>query len=261
MAIDEAVFREYLRGEVPPTLRFYGWRRPAVSLGHFQDADREIDREACRRLGIAVVRRPTGGRAVLHEQELTYAVVAGGPHSPFPEEIEGTYLRISRCLAAGLREVGIVAEMEAEPRPAREPRDAACFAVPSRYELLVGGRKICGSAQMRSQGCFLQHGSLLLRFDPARICAVLKLPGDGERQSLRLRAAVTAVDEHAAEGVDAAALSRRFTVAFAQQWGVRFAEGGLTAAEQGLRDDLVGRKYRSDRWNWEGRQEPWTSGK
>jgi lipoate-protein ligase A len=260
MAVDEAVFRAYLCGEAPPTLRFYGWQTPAVSLGHFQDAQREIDRAACRRLGIAVVRRPTGGRAVLHEDELTYAVIAGSAVPQFPADIEGTYLQISRCLQAALQEIGIAAEMKAEPRPADEPPDAACFAVPSRYELLVEGRKICGSAQMRSQGAFLQHGALLLRFDPGRTCAVLRPQGDPERQGRRLKAAVTAVAEHIARDVDGKALSRIVAGACERLLGIRLSEGELTEAEQALRDRLIGAKYGRDRWNWEGKQEPWISG-
>jgi lipoate-protein ligase A len=260
MAVDEAIFRRYLRAGVPPTLRFYGWQTPTVSLGHFQDASREIDREACRRLGVAIVRRPTGGRAVLHEDELTYAVIAGSGSSLFPADIQETYRLISRCIIAGLREAGIAAEMKAEPRPVQEPRAAACFAVPSRYELLVAGRKICGAAQMRSRGAFLQHGSLLMRFDPARTCAVLLPHQDPERQIRRLRDAVTAVAEHAASPVGEAALSLSLVRACERLLGVRLTEGALTPAEEALRDELVQRKYGCESWNWEGRQGQWISG-
>ena len=174
MAVDEALFREAVGISLPRRLRFYGWQSPAVSLGRFQNARRELDLEACERFGIAVVRRPTGGKAVLHEQELTYAVVAADASPLFPPDILGTYRLISACIARGLSALGIAAEMKTEGRTLAEGEtNAVCFAHPSRYELLVDGRKICGSAQMRSQGVFLQHGSLLMTFDPGRISAVL----------------------------------------------------------------------------------------
>ena len=132
MAVDEAVFRERIRTKVPPTLRFYGWRTPAVSIGHFQDARREIDIEACRRLGIAIVRRPTGGKAVLHEQELTYAVIAGDDLPLFPPDILETYRIISGCIARGpgrMRHPG--GDGSGRKRRTRtESLGTSCFSVP-----------------------------------------------------------------------------------------------------------------------------------
>ena len=116
MAVDEAIFRERIRTKAPPTLRFYGWRTPAVSIGHNQDARREIDIVACRGLGIAIVRRPTGGKAVLHERELTYAVIAGDDVPPFPPDILETYRIISDCIGKGLAVCGIRAEIERDGR-------------------------------------------------------------------------------------------------------------------------------------------------
>ena len=96
MAVDEAVFRESIRKKAPPTLRFYGWRVPALSIGYFQDYEKEVDDEACRRFGVEVVRRPTGGKAVLHEQELTYAVIAGADSPLFPSGYPGNLSRDQR---------------------------------------------------------------------------------------------------------------------------------------------------------------------
>ena len=260
MAIDEAVFRERIRAKGPPTLRFYGWRKPAVSIGHFQDARREIDIAACRRLGIAIVRRPSGGKAVLHERELTYAVIAGDDLPLFPPDILETYRIISDCIVGGLAVCGIRAEMERDGRgEAATTLSTACFAFPSRYELLVDGRKICGAAQVRSCGAFLQHGALLMAFDPTRTCAVMLPHGDREKQIDRLRRSVTSVGEHAGPEVDEAMLCRALRDAFAARLGIGFREGTLTPREEALKVELMANKYGSENWNGEG-ETSWTSG-
>ena len=261
MAIDEAVFRKNIRGESPPTLRFYGWRSPALSIGYFQDYRKEVDDEACRKFGVEVVRRPTGGKAVLHERELTYAVVAGADTDFFPPDILKTYLVIGRCLAEGLAGVGIRAEMKEDGRrPPDGALPSACFSFPSRYELLVGGRKICGSAQMRSQGAFLQHGSLLTAFDPLRTCEVMLPHRRLEKEADRLRNAVTSVGEQAGPALDEEGLRRALREGFERTLGIRFREGMLTPGEQALRDELVEKKYGREEWNREGKRGEWISG-
>ena len=261
MAIDEAVFRKNIRGESPPTLRFYGWRSPALSIGYFQDYRKEVDDEACRKFGVEVVRRPTGGKAVLHERELTYAVVAGADTGFFPPDILKTYLVIGRCLAEGLAGVGIRAEMKEDGRrPPDGALQSACFSFPSRYELLVGDRKICGSAQMRSQGAFLQHGSLLTAFDPLRTCEVMLPHRRLEKEADLLRNAVTSVGEQAGPALDEEGLRRALREGFERTLGIRFREGMLTPGEQALRDELVEKKYGREEWNREGKRGEWISG-
>ena len=261
MAIDEAVFRKNIRGESPPTLRFYGWRSPALSIGHFQDYRKEVDDEACRKFGVEVVRRPTGGKAVLHERELTYAVVAGSDTDFFPPDILKTYLVIGRCLAEGLAGVGIRAEMKEDGRrPPGGALQSACFSFPSRYELLVGDRKICGSAQMRSQGAFLQHGSLLTAFDPLRTCEIMLPHRRLEKEADRLRNAVTSVAEQAGPALDEEGLRRALREGFERTLGIRLRDGMLTPGEQALRDELVEKKYGREEWNREGKRGEWISG-
>ncbi len=255
MAVDEAVFRASIRKKAPSTLRFYGWRIPALSIGYFQDYEKEVDGEACRRFGVDIVRRPTGGKAVLHEQELTYAVIAGADSPLFAPDILKTYRVISNCIAKGLAEVGIRAEMEADGRPAPDGMlRSSCFSSPSRYELLVDGRKICGSAQMRSHGVFLQHGSLLMAFDPLRTCAVMLSRRNSERDADLLRNAVTSVGEQAGPAVDEERLCRVIREGFEKTLGIRFREGPLTPEEEGLKGELMTKKYGSEGWNREGRK-------
>lgn len=261
MAVDEAVFRESIRRKTPPTVRFYGWKAPALSIGYFQDYGKEVDDDACRRFGVEVVRRPTGGKAVLHEQELTYAVIAGSDFPLFPPDILKTYRVISNCIGKGLAEVGIRVEMKTDQRRAPDGTlHASCFSFPSRYELLAGGRKICGSAQMRSHGVFLQHGSLLLAFDPLRTCAVMLPHRDMERDADLLRNTVTSVGEQAGSPVDEERLCSVLQAGFEQVLDIRFREGRLTPEEEGLVDELITKKYGGGSWNREGGRSEWISG-
>ncbi len=167
MAVDEAVTLAVGDGEVPATLRFYTWSAPTVSLGYLQRTRESVDLAACRRLGIPLVRRPTGGRAVLHAAELTYSVAVplAGPWRAL--SVAEVFARISRGLIAGLRCLGVEACVgEAGVRAGIGREAAACFLGRRMPAVLVGGRKVIGSAQRRWNRSLLQHGSLLLRFDP-----------------------------------------------------------------------------------------------
>jgi len=260
MAVDEAVFRANIRNKALPTLRFYGWRTPALSIGYFQDFAKEVDIGACRRLGIDMIRRPTGGKAVLHDQELTYAVIAGTDSPLFPPGIINTFRIIGCCVAKGLMEVGIRTEMRAEGRATPdEALGSSCFSSPARYELLVGGRKICGAAQMRSHGVFLQHGALLMTFDPARTCTVVLPHRDREEQIRSLRNAVTSVGEQAQPPVDEETVCRALRKGFEQVLGIRLLEGVLTQEEEELKSELMTKKYGSENWTKEGCKS-WISG-
>jgi len=251
MAIDEAVFRLNRREGLPPTLRFFGWDPPAVSLGYFQNTSREIDVEACRQAGIDIVRRPTGGKAVLHEHELTYSLSAAVDRPLFTGDILGTYRVISDCIAEALRRLGLAPEMASDGRSAAgTPLEAYCFAAPSRYELLVGGRKICGSAQVRTSGSFLQHGSLLIDIDPARTAAVMRVSADG------VAASTTTLREQLGRAIGADELARVLRGAFEDTLGIILVEEGLTEAEEELKQQLLAEKYGTDRWNMEGKYDP-----
>jgi lipoate-protein ligase A len=146
-----------------PTLRLYTWNPPAVSLGHMQVPESLLDLGACQAAGVDVVVRPTGGRAILHWEEVTYAIVAGIDDPRFGTDLATCHAVIGRCLAAGLGALGIPAELS---RPALDPHRRLlrqpCFVSPGRAELLVKGRKLLGSAQRRTSRAFLQHGSLLV---------------------------------------------------------------------------------------------------
>jgi lipoate-protein ligase A len=171
MALDEELLARAQAGEDRPVLRLYAWQPPAVSLGRFQKSGTAVNAEACKRLGFDIVRRITGGRAVLHDKELTYSIIARTDNPLFPSTVLGTYKVIAAGLLAGLRNLGIPAEIVSRggrhaERVDTNAKDAACFSSPSWYEILVNGRKIAGSAQRRVSGAFLQHGSILIDYDP-----------------------------------------------------------------------------------------------
>ena len=255
MATDEALFRENQRKDAKPILRLYSWSPPSISLGYFQETTKEIDVEECRRYRIDIVRRPTGGKAVLHEHDLTYAVIAKDNNPLFPPDILGTYRVISGCIADALSELGINTEMSIYGRTKEENSlKAACFSTPSNYELLVNNRKICGSAQVRSRGIFLQHGSILLDFDPVKNCSLLLPPhGSRERQIEKLRKSVTSIHEHIGSEFSVAKICHILQRSFEKRLGIELVEDGLNAEEEMLMKQLMKDKYSSDNWNIEGK--------
>ena len=156
MALDESSL-ETVRDGGGPILRTYGWSPPTLSIGYGQDlAGINLDR--CRERGIGIVRRPTGGRAVLHWEELTYCYLSLPPDGD--DSIQQTYLAIGRCLQRGLQLFGV--DVELSRGKVGNGHRAACFASTSRSEITIDGRKLVGSAQRRIRGALLQHGSLLV---------------------------------------------------------------------------------------------------
>ena len=255
MAIDEAIAEAVANRLVPPTLRCYRWEPPCLSVGYFQSVAETVDLERCQELGVDCVRRPTGGRAVLHDDELTYSLSAPEAHPLVSGDVTESYRKISQGVLAGLRELGIPAEA-APPRPVRSPlstpASAVCFYVPSDYELTVEGRKIVGSAQMRTRGVVLQHGSFLLSADPHKLYALLKLGSEEERAAQiesfyrRVTSASAVLGRPVSFDTAAAAMARGFASAL----GVELLEGELTAEEVARAECLRAEKYGSPAWNY-----------
>jgi lipoate-protein ligase A len=263
MALDEALLVLIGRGESPPTLRLYGWSRPTVSLGYFQRASAEIDLEACSAAGVPVVRRPTGGRAVFHDDEVTYSVI-------LPQAcIAGSVLESYRVLSAGILQalsfLGLRGELACPgvrgpasglmPAQRAVPQDgmqAACFDAPSWYETLVGGRKIIGSAQTRQGGGLLQHGSLLVGFDAPRLAGLLRSGARGEVDradlALRLESRVTSLQAEMGRRPRRAEVQRAIACGMASALGLYLVQGGYTDKELTLARRLHRTKYRTKEW-------------
>jgi lipoyl(octanoyl) transferase len=249
MAVDEAIARAAAEGLVPPTLRFYAWAPPCISLGRHQPLA-AVDVSRCGELGFDIVRRTTGGRAILHTDELTYSVAARQDDPLMRGMVMDVYLRLSEGLVEGLRRLGV----EAEPAPgtsrAGPDVSAACFEVPSAYEILAGGKKLLGSAQNRRSGFVLQHGSLPLTGNLARLIECLILPSDAERDKLR-----RSLTEHATTLETAAGRSIGFDEAgdalaagFESALGIGLLPADLTETEQAWALDLARDKYGHRDW-------------
>jgi lipoate-protein ligase A len=221
MALDEELLARAQAGEDRPVLRLYAWQPPAVSLGRFQKRETAVNAEACKRLGYDIVRRITGGRAVLHDKELTYSIIARTDNPLFPGTVLGTYKVIAAGLLAGLGNLGIPAEIVSRggrhaERVDTKAKDAACFSSPSWYELLVNGRKIVGSAQRRVSGAFLQHGSILMDYDPHQEAAVIPGGCAGD--------VVTCIRRELGRAVSLDEVKQAFVRGFQEALGIEFIE-------------------------------------
>jgi lipoate-protein ligase A len=258
MAVDEAIQRAHANGEAPPTLRFYRWQPACLSLGYFQGAD-TVDFARLRERGLGFVRRPTGGRAILHDRELTYSVVAHEHDSRVAGGVVESYKRISAGLLAGLLRLGVPAETAPAARGEgrQHSRNAACFDVPSDYELTVDCRKLVGSAQTRKRGVILQHGSLLLEIDCAAIYDLFKLPSEEMRTRLvrDLERRVISLGEALGREVTYEETAAALAAGFAEALAIELVPGELSLHEQELAVYLRATKYSTDAWNL-SRQRP-----
>jgi lipoate-protein ligase A len=243
LALDDAIFAAVAGGTSPPTLRFYGWAAPTLSLGYAQERDRDVDEAACAALGVEVLRRATGGRAVLHDRELTYSVCAPAGLPSFGTGLNAAYRTIAAGLVAGLRLLGVAADV-APGEPGRSPRHPGCFAARSRHEIGVGGRKLVGSAQRRERGAFLQHGSVLLEGHDERLERVLR-PVGGQPAAGRMVGLAELLDPAPSAGELAAAI----VAGCAAEWRVRFHPGAPSPAEASAARRLERVRYRSPAWN------------
>lgn len=253
MAIDEAILRSVAEGREMPTLRFYGWKPPGISIGYFQKAMDEIDIEACRKAGIGVVRRLTGGRAVLHNEELTYSMAVPENYPGIPAAVNESYMYLSRGILDGLKSLGIPAEMTAVDRTAgRRGTSAACFDAPSWYEITVHGKKVVGSAQTRQKGTILQHGSIVLRLNTDRLASVLKFENEEARDAMKrtLGRKAGGINEFRAEKITLRDLKTAVLSGVAKHLGVKFIESGLSDAETTEARELAAGKYRAGGWNF-----------
>lgn len=259
MAVDEAVMVHVARGLSPPTFRLFEWDPPALSLGRVQSFDRDVDAEACARLGVDVVRRPTGGRAVLHDVEVTYSLIMSEKDPVLPEGLGESFSLATQGIIKGLRLLGVEAEIrgrdEAEKTgratASESMRTGACFDSPSWYEVVSRGRKLVGSAQARLMGVFLQHGSILIDLDADRLCSLLRFGSDEERVAAvhHLRSHATSISESLGREVGFEEVEGAVVAGMRSHIApIDLVEGDLTEDEIALATALISRKYGSASW-------------
>jgi len=255
MAVDEAMLQTHDAGATPPTLRVYGWQVPTLSLGYAQKTDQEVRLEACRQCGVEVVRRPTGGRAVLHDDEVTYSVVMPITWQEGSHTLTEHYHLIGLALAHAFTRLGLAVRL-ARPQRSVQERQApspACFAALSRYELSVSGKKLVGSAQKRGQYALLQHGSIPLRLDRQRLFQCLKAP-PAQRDALVQEAYATmiAVHEAATDPIAVNEIHEALRQGFATTLATPVVEGEVAPEEWQTARELCASKYATDVWNYDG---------
>jgi lipoate-protein ligase A len=254
MAVDEAILLAAAEGQAPPTLRFFAWEPACLSLGYAQPlTDVDVDRLAAR--GWSLVRRPTGGRAILHTDELTYSAIARMDEPRVVGGVLESYRQLSAGLLRGLEILGLAVRADkGAARPNAEAMDArgpVCFEVPSSYEITAGDRKLLGSAQVRKRGVVLQHGTLPLTGDISRICEALRFDNEEERARARERvrqrattvAAILRREVSWGQAMDAMARG------FAEALNLTLGQSTLTPGEIATMHKLVEEKYGATGWN------------
>ncbi|MFQ5449774.1 MAG: biotin/lipoate A/B protein ligase family protein [Nitrospinaceae bacterium] len=254
MATDRAILAACGEGKAPPTLRLYGWERPTLTVGYSQNPFRDVDQDRCRLLGIPVICRPTGGRALLHDRELTYSLVAPIPHPRFPSGLRESCRVVSEAILASLKQLGIWNAVMAGGRhasPSSQPiRSPACFSSLNHYEIAVDHKKLVGSAQRRNRRSFLQHGSLLIDCDRERMNSLFLFQGDPHRgKSLEvLKRRVTTLHELCGEEAGFEEAARAFRIGFQEAFPANWETGSLTSYESKLRDQYLKQGNSSKGW-------------
>jgi lipoate-protein ligase A len=233
MAIDRAILTANSDGRVPPTVRFYGWIPPAISIGYFQSVDEEIDVDACKMLGVDYVRRITGGGAVFHDKELTYSIVISEAHPGIPKNILKSYERICNALLQGLTQLGI----------------KGTYAPIN--DILVDGKKISGNAQTRKVNTVLQHGTILLDVDVNMMFSLLKVPSEKIKDKLiqDVKQRVTSIEHILGKQIHFDNVAEALKVGFEEEFHVELIQGILTKEEKTLAAQFEKECFSTTQWN------------
>lgn len=251
MALDEAILQFVAEGKSPPTLRLYAWEPACLSLGYAQSV-KDVDFQNLVENGWELVRRPTGGRAILHTDELTYAVIAPQTEPRVAGSILESYRRLSIALVKALHLLGLPATADKEYAlpEGSQPNAAVCFEVPSNYEITVNGKKLIGSAQARRYKGVLQHGSLPLYGDLTRITLALRFESEIERQQAarRLLDHATTVEMVLGKVLDWETAAEAFETAFEEVLNIEFVETEPAPEELRCAEDLFVQKYAHPSW-------------
>lgn len=257
MAMDEALLDWHSEGLIPPVIRFYEWNPATLSIGYFQTVEKEIDMDAVKRLGLGFVRRPTGGRGVLHEHELTYSVIVTESYPSMPATVTEAYRVISEGLLLGFQNLGLnayfsIPNTEEQKENLKKPKSAVCFDAPSWYELVVEGKKVAGSAQTRQKGVILQHGAILLDLDEDKLIETFKFTSDEVRNRVRkgLSQKAVSINKIISKPITIEECKVAFKKGFADALEIELVEYTLTEEQQTYVKELEATRYDNDEWNF-----------
>lgn len=257
MALDEALLEWHSKGEIGPVLRFFEWEPATLSIGYFQSVSKEIEMTQLHKHGLEIVRRPTGGRGVLHEHELTYSVIVGEDYPNMPVTVTEAYRVISGGLLEGFRNLGLdayfsIPESEEDQENLKKPKSAVCFDAPSWYELVVEGKKVAGSAQTRQKGVILQHGAILLSLDEEKLVSLFKYKSEEIREKMRigLREKAVAIDRLAKRKVSPEEAAIAFSKGFEKALNIQLEPYQLSVEQLAYVREIEKRKYANDTWTF-----------
>jgi lipoate-protein ligase A len=234
MAIDKAVMVSCSRGKVPPTVRFYTWKPPAISIGYFQSLNEEVDLDACKSLGVEFVRRITGGGAVFHDKELTYSIIIPESNLKVPKNILESYRRICGAVVKGLKHLWI----ESKYAPIND--------------IIVNNKKISGSAQTRKSKTVLQHGTVLLDVDVDKMFKLLKVPNEKIKDKLiaDVKQRVTSIKHISDNNVSFNETSDAMKIGFEEEFDIELVNGILTKEEISLTNKFERECFSTTEWNY-----------
>ncbi len=250
MAVDSAIVEAVGAGRQMPTLRLYGWKPFCLSLGYGQRI-RDADVDALQERGWNLVRRPTGGKAILHGDELTYSLCLSLDHPLAGGDLIESYRRISVGLLQALDCLGLSATARHQAASARQSAaGAVCFELSSHYEITFAGRKLVGSAQLRRKGVMLQHGTIPLRGDVARICDVLRFDSEAalEAQKQRVRERTLSLAQVLARAPSWAEVASAFERGFTDAFELELIPGQLSECESARAEELALEQFANPEW-------------
>ncbi len=257
MALDEALLELHSVGEIPPVIRFYEWNPATLSIGYFQSAEKDVNLQAIKEQNLGFVRRPTGGRAVLHESELTYSVIVSEQYPNMPVTVTEAYRVLSEGLLIGFQNLGLnayfsIPDTEEKLADLKKPKSAVCFDAPSWYELVVEGKKVAGSAQTRQKGVILQHGAILLDLDEEKLLSVFNFSSEEAKERMRkkLPEKAVAINQLTDRHITIEQCVESFKAGFEKALDIELVPYELTEKQLQQVKMLEDTKYLNDEWNF-----------
>lgn len=234
MAIDKAVLIANSENKISPTVRFYNWLPPAISIGYFQNLEEEIDLLKCEKSGVDYVRRITGGGAVFHDKELTYSIVIPESHPEISKNIMESYGRICGAVIRGLKQLGINSEY-----------------VPIN-DIIYKGKKISGNAQTRKLKTVLQHGTVILDVDVDKMFSVLRVPNEKIKDKMisDVKQRVTSIKHILGKEISFFDATVAMKKGFEEEFGIELVEGVLTDYELNLTEKFEKEYFGAKNWNF-----------
>lgn len=255
MALDEALLDWHSVGDIPPVVRFYEWNPATLSIGYFQAVEKEINMDQVANHQLGFVRRPTGGRGVLHEHELTYSIIVREDYPNMPATVTEAYRVLSEGLLIGFQELGLdayfsVPDTEEKKNDLKNPKSAVCFDAPSWYELVVEGKKVAGSAQTRQKGVILQHGAILLDLDVDKLVSLFNYPSEAIKERVRkgLPEKAVAINRLREKQVTVEECIVAFKHGFEKGLDIEFQPYSLTTEQFNYVKELEARRYANNEW-------------